>query len=116
MRVSGCIITSPFLGLPSDRHFPKAKLFVVQKLGDDLEDLIINAMINPTALTKNNKKLHGIFEDRLNIPFLSAKMAISLFDSVEWVKQNMSKFNFPIILFHGKKDSVLSYQYSKIFM
>lgn len=61
LRISGCIITSPFLGLPSDRHFPKAKLFVVQKLGDDLEDLIINAMVNPTALTKNNKKLHNIF-------------------------------------------------------
>ena len=36
LRISGCIITSPFLGLPSDRHFPKAKLWVVQKLGDDL--------------------------------------------------------------------------------
>ena len=36
LKVTSCIITSPFLGLPSDRHFPKAKLFVVQKLGDDL--------------------------------------------------------------------------------
>lgn len=73
-------------------------------------------MINPTALTKNNKKLHNIFEDRLMIPFLSAKMAKSLFDSVDWVKKNMTKFDYPIILFHGKKDSVLSFEYSKIFM
>ena len=36
IKVTGCIFTSPFLGLPSDRHFPKAKLWVVQQLGDDL--------------------------------------------------------------------------------
>lgn len=36
IRVSGCFFTSPFLGLPADRHFPKAKLFIVQQLGDDL--------------------------------------------------------------------------------
>ena len=61
LPVSGCILTSPFLGLPADRHFPKAKLYFVKLMGDDLEDLIINAMINPTALTKNNKYLHNIF-------------------------------------------------------
>jgi len=116
IRVSGCIITSPFLGLPSDRHFPKTKLFIVQTLGDDLEDLIINAMINPTALTKNNKYMHNIFEDRLMIPFLSAKMAKSLFDTIDWVKENLEKFNYPVLVFHGKKDSLLSFKYSKAFI
>lgn len=116
IKVSGCVLTSPFLGLPSDRHFPKAKLWVVQQLGDDLEDLIINAMINPTALTKNNKYMHNIFEDRLMLPFLSAKMAKSMFDSVDWVQKRMHSFAFPVIVFHGKKDSVLSYKYSKNFV
>lgn len=116
IKVSGCFITSPFLGLPSDRHFPKAKLMFVQQLGDDLDDLIINAMINPTALTKNNKYMHNIFEDRLMIPFLSAKMAKSLFDSIDWIKKRVDSFNLPIIVFHGKKDSVISYKYSKEFI
>lgn len=35
-------------------------------------------MVNPTALTKNNKYMHTIFEDRLMIPFLSVKMAKSI--------------------------------------
>ncbi len=116
IRTSGCIITSPFLGLPTDRHFPKAKLFVVRKLGDDLDDLIINAMINPTALTKNNKYMHNIFEDRLMIPFLSAKMAKSLFDSVDWIQHHMDKFNYPIIIFHGKRDSLMNYKDSQKFI
>lgn len=116
IKVSGCFITSPFLGLPADRHFPKSKLLFVQQLGDDLEDLIINAMINPTALTKNNKYMHNIFEDRLMIPFLSAKMAKSLFDSLDWIKEHVDSFDLPIIIFHGKKDSVISYKYSKEFI
>ena len=36
LKVSGCIITSPFLGLPVDRHFSPAKLFIVKQIGDDM--------------------------------------------------------------------------------
>ena len=73
-------------------------------------------MINPTALTKNNKYMHNIFEDRLMIPFLSAKMAKSLFDAVDWVQKNWHKFNYPVMVFHGKQDTVMSYKYSEAFM
>lgn len=44
-------------------------------------------MINPTALTKNNKFMHNIFEDRLMIPFIGVKMARSLFLCLEWVRK-----------------------------
>jgi len=40
-------------------------------------------MINPTALTKNNKYMHNIFEDRLMIPFVGVKMAKSLLVSIQ---------------------------------
>ncbi len=61
IKVSGCILTAPFLGLPKDRNFPKAKVFVVKQVGDDLEDIIVNSMVNPTALTKNNNFMQNIF-------------------------------------------------------
>ena len=73
-------------------------------------------MINPTALTKNNKYMHNIFEDRLMLPFLSVKMAKSLFDNVDWIQKNMHRFNYPVIVFHGKMDSVCHYKYSKMFV
>ncbi len=66
-------------------------------------------MINPTALTKNNKYMHNIFEDRLMIPFLSVKMAKSMFDSIEWMQNNMNNFKCPVIVFHGKKDNVVDF-------
>jgi alpha-beta hydrolase superfamily lysophospholipase len=95
--------------MPKDRNISAMKLFIVKQIGDELEDLIINSMVNPTALTKNNKFMHNIFEDRLMIPFLSVKMAKSLFVSIEWVQRNWNKFNIPVIVFHGKKDSVVDH-------
>jgi alpha-beta hydrolase superfamily lysophospholipase len=53
--------------------------------------------------------MHNIFEDRLMIPFLSVKMAKSLFVSIEWVQRNWNKFTIPVIVFHGKKDSVVDH-------
>jgi acylglycerol lipase len=116
LNISGCIITSPMLCIPKDRHISAAKIFVVRHIGDELEDLIINSMVNPTALTKNNKFMHNIFEDRLMIPFLSVKMAKSLFVSIEWVQKHWDSFRIPVIVFHGKKDTVIDCEGSRKFV
>jgi len=39
------------------------------------------------------------------IPFLSVKMAKSLFVTVEWIRENERRFTPPAIVFHGKKDT-----------
>lgn len=116
LSISGCIMTSPLLSMPVDRHISPLKLFIVKHIGDELEELIMNSMVNPTALTKNNKFMHNIFEDRLMIPFLGIKMAKSLFITIEWVQKNWDKFAFPVIVFHGKKDSVVDCGGSKKFV
>jgi alpha-beta hydrolase superfamily lysophospholipase len=61
INVSGVIITSPLFGFPKDRNLPWHKIFMVKMIGKDLEDIIINSMVNPTALTKNNKFIQTIF-------------------------------------------------------
>jgi hypothetical protein len=55
---------------------------MVKQIGGGLDDIIINSMVNPTALTKNNHFIRTIFEDRLMIPFLSVNMAKSIFESI----------------------------------
>ena len=66
-------------------------------------------MVNPTALTKNNKFMFTIFEDRLMIPFLSIKMGKSILNTLKWVQANFGEFKFPVMVFHGKKDTVVNY-------
>lgn len=67
-------------------------------------------MINPTALTKNNKEVANIFGNRLMIPFLSIRMARSIIMAIEKAFQNASSFKTPVIIFHGKNDSVANYK------
>jgi alpha-beta hydrolase superfamily lysophospholipase len=73
-------------------------------------------MTNPTALTKQNKHVQSIFSDRLMIPFLSIKMARSIILTYERVKQNMEKFSSPILIMHGKSDSVTNHEDSVKFI
>jgi len=49
------------------------KAYLVKALGKKLEDIVINSMIHPTALTKNNEYIKKCFGDRLMIPFLGYK-------------------------------------------
>lgn len=79
LNVSGCIITSPLLGLAKNMHFNWIKRQFMYHLGDHLADFIVNSRVNPTALTKKTKYLHTIFDDRLIIPFMSVKMAKYIF-------------------------------------
>jgi alpha-beta hydrolase superfamily lysophospholipase len=72
-------------------------------------------MVNPTALTKNNAYLKHVFGDRLMIPFLGLNMASSLLLGTEYLKENAPKFNKPIIILHGKQDSVTNYHDSIYF-
>lgn len=48
------IATSPLLGFPTDRKLDWFKLKFINLSGKKLEDMVINSMVNPTALTKNN--------------------------------------------------------------
>lgn len=114
--MSGVILTSPLFGFPKDRQMPFMKKFMLKQLGGGLEDIIINSMVNPTALTKNNKFIQTIFEDRLMIPFLSVNMGKSIIEAIEFFNEKMAEFNPPVIVFHGKHDSVTNYHDSERFV
>ena len=54
IQIAGVIATSPLLGFPTDRKLDWFKLKFINLSGKKLEDMVINSMVNPTALTKNN--------------------------------------------------------------
>lgn len=83
LNISGCILTSPLLGLAKNMHFNWIKRQFMHYLGDYLADFIVNSRVNPTALTKKTKYLHTIFDDRLMIPFMSVKMAKYIFEGLD---------------------------------
>lgn len=70
LNVAGIISTSALIGFPKDRKMSFIKKFFIKNLGKKLEDIVVNSMIHPTALTKNNYFIRKCFGDRLMIPFL----------------------------------------------
>lgn len=85
----------------------------------------MNSMVNPTALTKNDRQLEKAFGDRLMIPFLGylkiiklyyrLNMGASLLRGVINLKANCHLFKKPVLLIHGKLDSVTNYNDSIYF-
>lgn len=79
------------------------------------QDIVINSMVNPTALTKNDNYLQNVFGDRLMIPFLGLQMAGSILKATDYLKKHAKQFNKPLLLIHGKLDSVTNYHDSIYF-
>ena len=70
LNLAGVIVTSALIGFPKDRKMNFLKRLLVKGLGKKLEDIVVNSMIHPTALTKNDDYIKKCFGDRLMIPFL----------------------------------------------
>lgn len=60
--------------------------------------------------------MHAIFEDRLMLPFMSVKMAKHIFDALDYVRKRENEFRYPIIVFHGQKDTVTDPELSRKFV
>lgn len=70
LNLAGVVTTSALIGFPKDRKMNFMKATLIKALGKKLEDIVVNSMIHPTALTKNNEYIKKCFGDRLMIPFL----------------------------------------------
>ena len=86
LTVSGCIITSPLLGLAKDMEFNWVKKMMAHYLGEYLSDFMINSKVNPTALMKKTEPLYSTFKDPMILPILSVKLAKYAFEALEYVK------------------------------
>ncbi|CAK82046.1 unnamed protein product (macronuclear) [Paramecium tetraurelia] len=115
IQIAGVIATSPLLGFPTDRKLDWLKLNFVTTAGKKLEDMVVNSMVNPTALTKNNNQLKHSFGDRLMIPFCGLNMAASILSQVKMMKSYSHLFNKPLLILHGKQDAVTNYHDSVYF-
>ena len=80
INVAGCISTSALIGFPKDRAMNWIKIFMLNLMGNKLEDVMLNSKINPTALTKNNHFIKKIYTDKLILPFLSIKSGKSIIE------------------------------------
>lgn len=72
-------------------------------------DFIINSKVNPSALTKDTRKIPTIATDPMMTQFMCLKMMKSISEATDWVQAHQDEFSHPILLLHGQKDTVTSY-------
>lgn len=71
-------------------------------------NILINNMINPTALTNNPIKIKKIITGVFNYQYVTLKMFKEYNDLTEKVKRNAIKFNYPVLMCLGSSDFIQS--------
>ena len=85
LNLAGIITTSALIKFIKDRNLSAGKLFMIRMMGKALEDVVVNSMINPTALTKSHYHVKKSFGDRLMIPFLGMNMARNIIECTQYI-------------------------------
>lgn len=108
LHIAGVITTSALIKFPRDRTLPPSKVFLIRLIGKSLEDVVVNSLINPTALTKNNYHIKKQFGDRLMIPFLGMNMARNIIECTEYIIPHANEYFylFIFIYFNRKLGSI----------
>ena len=88
LNVSGCLLTSPALGINEDLNFDWGKQQFLKLIGDPLGDFTITPNISPTCLTKDKQQLKKYFDDPLIYPIGTMKVAKNIFLAIDDVKKN----------------------------
>jgi len=112
LRISGVILTSGLFGFPKERNMPWIKRQAIKLVGGHLEEFMVNACINTTALTHNNHNIQNFLEDKLTSSLIGLKLVKALVELVEFNISHASRFNYPCLIVHGNADIITDYKAS----
>ena len=110
-NVDGLIVSSPALQ-PAFTP-PKLKIVLGQIFQYILPSLTLNNELDVNGISRNKDTINSYLNDSLNHDQLSIKLGLDLLKYGEFCLENFQSIKIPIILFHGKKDSLTSYNASE---
>ena len=111
--LKGLIVTSPFLRLAFK---PPAFKMIFGKLIDQVfPSLTMPNELDLESLSKDQKEIEAYKNDPLVHDRVSTSYSLRLIETGEWALKNTSRLHTPMILIHGAKDRITSYEASKEF-
>ena len=111
--IKGVIATSP--GLGTGEPVPPAKLLAAKILKTLVPAMTMDNGLDVNNLSHNPQVIKDYQEDPLVHPMISAKLATLMFSNGDWIIENASKFNLPLLLLQGEKDHIVSLEKTKLF-
>ncbi|PKM95067.1 MAG: hypothetical protein CVU84_07020 [Firmicutes bacterium HGW-Firmicutes-1] len=99
-KVDGFIVSSP---TASD----EAGILELFRKGTDKNEYVPNNLAN--LLCSDKKVCKEYMEDVMVHKEMTIGFVQEMIKGTKWIKRNISKFNYPVVLIHGKNDQIISY-------
>ena len=111
IKIDGIIATSPCIQPAIEP--PKIKLFMGKLFQKLIPSLTLNNGLDINGISRNLR----VIEDYINDPFihnrLSVKLGMDIINSGIYALENSQNIAVPMLVFHGRKDRLVSYNASK---
>ncbi|WP_322791631.1 alpha/beta hydrolase [Bellilinea sp.] len=109
-NVAGAIVTSPGIKLVSD---PGVMLVFGKILNRLVPSTALNNGLKLEGLSKDPKVIQAYKSDPLVHPWISARLAIQLIETGEWIRENGEQIQVPVLLLHGNADQLTAVEGSR---
>ncbi len=102
-NLAGAIVTSPGIKLVSD---PGVMLVFGKILNRLVPSTALNNGLKLEGLSKDPHVIEAYKNDPLVHPWISARLAIQLIETGEWIRENGDQIKIPVLLLHGSADQL----------
>ncbi len=113
VKLSGVIVTSPWLRLAFEPSKMKVKLASI--MNHICPAFSQQSGLETAALTHDEKIVKAYDSDPLVHSRISARLFLSVYAAGYWAIENASRFPHPLLLMHGSADSITSWEASAEF-
>ena len=110
-KINGIIATSPCI--KSAIKPPRIKLFIAKLFQKLIPSLTLNNEIDINGISRNLQVIEDYVNDPLNHDQLSVKLGLDIVSSGIYALENSQDIAVPMLVFHGKKDRLTSYNSSE---
>ena len=107
------IISAPFLALAEP--LPRSKRLLLKLLARIAPSLQLSNGVDPKLLSRDWRVVEEYINDPLVHDRITPRLAESAFRAAEWIMENASRLNVPVLVIHGTADRITSFDASRRF-
>ena len=110
-KINGIIATSPCIK-PAINP-PRIKLFMAKLFQKLIPSLTLNNGLDINGISRNVQVVEDYVNDPLNHDQISIQLGLDIINSGNYALENSQDITVPMLIFHGEKDRLTSYNSSK---
>ena len=110
-KINGIIATSPYI--KSAIKQPRIKLFMAKLFQKLIPSLTLNNGLDINGISRNLQVVEDYVNDPLNHDQISVQLGLDIISSGIYALENSQDIAVPMLVFHGKKDRLTSYNSSE---